>query len=60
MGIDHKIKTIKLHSKQVKVEVWDTAGHEKFRSLTRSQFGGVSSVMLVFDVTDQSAMDNLN
>jgi len=31
MGIDHKVKTLKLMKKLVKVEIWDTAGHEKFR-----------------------------
>lgn len=31
MGIDHKVKTIKHMQKLVKVEIWDTAGHERFR-----------------------------
>ena len=31
MGIDHKVKTIKHQQKTIRVEIWDTAGHEKFR-----------------------------
>lgn len=35
MGIDHKVKTIPHEKKFVRVEIWDTAGHEKFRQLAR-------------------------
>ena len=59
-GIDHKIKTIKHQGKLMKVEIWDTAGQEKYRSLTRRYYEGVSGVILVFDVCDESSLQNLN
>jgi len=59
-GIDHKIKTIKHQGKLMKVEIWDTAGQEKYRSLTRRYYEGVSGIILVFDVCDESSLQNLN
>ena len=44
----------------MKVEIWDTAGQEKYRSLTRRYYEGVSGVILVFDVCDESSLQNLN
>ncbi|KAH8046970.1 GTPase [Aureococcus anophagefferens] len=38
IGIDFKIKTINLDGKRVKLQIWDTAGQEQFRTITRSYF----------------------
>ena len=59
-GIDHKLKSIKQNGKIIKVELWDTAGQEKYRALTRRYYEGVSGIILVFDVTDESSLLNLN
>ena len=59
-GIDHKLKSIKHQGKIIKVEIWDTAGQEKYRALTRRYYEGVSGIILVFDVTDESSLQNLN
>ena len=59
-GIDHKLKAINLKGKIIKVELWDTAGQEKYRALTRRYYEGVSGIILVFDVTDHSSLENIN
>lgn len=43
----------------VKVQVWDTAGHERFRSITRSYYRGAHVIALVFDQTRRETFDNL-
>ena len=55
-GIDNKIKTIKYSGKTIKMEIWDTAGQEKFRSLTRRYYEGCSGIFLMYDVTDKSSL----
>ena len=40
IGIDFKIKTISLGGKRVKLQIWDTAGQEQFRTITRSRAAG--------------------
>nr|CAH8872492.1 unnamed protein product [Trichobilharzia regenti] len=50
VGIDYKIKTIKTNDQLVRLQIWDTAGQEKFRSLTKSYYRDTSAVLLVYDM----------
>ncbi len=38
IGIDFKIKTIRVQNKTIKLQLWDTAGQEKFFNITRSYY----------------------
>lgn len=38
IGIDFKIKTLRIGDKTVKLQLWDTAGQEKFFNITRSYY----------------------
>jgi small GTP-binding protein len=51
IGIDFKIKTIIIGEYKVKLQLWDTAGQEKFRALTTSYFRGAQGVIITFDLT---------
>ena len=42
LGVDIKVKTIKLEDKRAKVQIWDTAGEERFRSITNSYYRGAT------------------
>ncbi|TPX11043.1 uncharacterized protein E0L32_008080 [Thyridium curvatum] len=50
--------------KHMKLSLWDTAGQETYKSVTRSYFRGASGALLVFDLTRrqtfQHAIDWLN
>ena len=50
--------------KHMKLSLWDTAGQETYKSVTRSYFRGASGALLVFDIsrrpTFNHAMDWLN
>ncbi|EME47885.1 hypothetical protein DOTSEDRAFT_69721 [Dothistroma septosporum NZE10] len=37
--------------KHMKLSLWDTAGQETYKSITRSYFRGASGALLVFDIT---------
>lgn len=39
----------KKHQKYMKLSLWDTAGQETYKSITRSYFRGASGALLVFD-----------
>lgn len=43
----------------VKFEIWDTAGQEKYRSLTKIFYKDASVAILVYDITDQNSYDEL-
>jgi Ras-related protein Rab-2A len=43
----------------VRLDIWDTAGAEKFRSLTKSYFRGAVGALLVYDITNLESFDSL-
>jgi len=42
----------------VKLQCWDTAGTESFRSITRSYYRGAAGCLLVYDVTSRNSFNN--
>lgn len=60
IGVDFKIKTVKLEDKSViKLHIWDTAGQERFRTITSSYYRGAHGIILVYDITDRESFDNI-
>ncbi|WEW61847.1 hypothetical protein PRK78_007344 [Emydomyces testavorans] len=46
--------------KRMKLSLWDTAGQETYKSITRSYFRGASGALLVFDITRPSTFVSLS
>ncbi|EPQ57823.1 ras-domain-containing protein [Gloeophyllum trabeum ATCC 11539] len=53
-----KLITIPEENKIVKLQCWDTAGTESFRSITRSYYRGAAGCLLVYDVTNRTTFEN--
>ncbi|EMD38110.1 hypothetical protein CERSUDRAFT_113244 [Gelatoporia subvermispora B] len=53
-----KLITIPEENKVVKLQCWDTAGTESFRSITRSYYRGAAGCLLVYDVTSRQSFLN--
>ncbi|GAB7327239.1 hypothetical protein MBLNU13_g11134t3 [Cladosporium sp. NU13] len=45
--------------KYMKLSLWDTAGQETYKSITRSYFRGSSGALLVFDITRRSTFNSV-
>ena len=50
VAVDLRVKTIEIDGKRIKLQLWDTVGNERFRSLTSAYFRGAHGVLLVYDV----------
>ena len=59
IGVDFFSKTIKYKGKTIKLQIWDSAGQEKFRSLIPNYIRGSSLVFIVYDITSKKSFDNL-
>ena len=55
IGVDFKMKKKEIDGKIIKVQIWDTAGHERFRSITYSYYRGANAIIIVFDITDKKS-----
>lgn len=51
VGVEFGIKIINVDSKRIKLQIWDTAGQENFRSITKSYYRDARIVILVYDIT---------
>ena len=61
IGVDFKIRTIQAGGSTVKLQMWDTAGQQKFKTITSAYYKGANGIILVFDITDRkSFMDVQN
>lgn len=59
IGVDFKIKTLRVNNIMVKLHMWDTAGQERFRSITQQYYRGCDGVFLVVDMTNVETLRNL-
>ena len=60
IGIDNKFKDVELEDgKKVKIQIWDTAGQDRFRSITRNYYKGANGIVLIFDVTNKKSYENV-
>ena len=59
IGVDFFSKTIKYKGKTIKLQIWDSAGQEKFRSLIPNYIRGSSLVFIVYDITNRKSFENL-
>jgi len=55
IGADFKVKFLNVNKSRLKLQIWDTAGQEKFRQMTSSYFAGASAVIVVFDLTNEGS-----
>jgi small GTP-binding protein len=57
IGVDFYSKTVMYKETIFKLQLWDSAGQEKYKSLIPSYVRGASLIFLVYDVTDERSFD---
>ncbi|KAL5245390.1 hypothetical protein ACI65C_012800 [Semiaphis heraclei] len=59
-GIDLKKKTINFENKSIVLNIWDTAGTEKYQSLIQLYYRGAVGLFIIYDVTNLDSLHNLD
>lgn len=57
IGAAYLQKTVEIDNKLYKVQLWDTAGEEKYRSMAPIYAKGANGALIVFDLTSQQSYD---
>jgi len=52
-------KTIASGGQELILEIWDTAGQELFRSVTRGYYRGSAGAFIIFDLTNRDTFDHV-
>ena len=58
IGVEFSTKIIQIFNKQVKLQFWDTAGQEGFRSITRSFYRNADGIIIVYDLCNADSFNN--
>lgn len=58
IGVDFKLRTIQVGNVRVKLQVWDTAGQEKFRVITKTYYRNAAGIIIAYDVTNGESFVN--
>ena len=48
------VKTCRVDDKNCKLQIWDTAGAERFRELSANYFAGVDGMIVCYDMNNRS------
>lgn len=60
IGVDFGSRMLDLCGEKVKLQIWDTAGQESFRSIARSYYRDAAGALLVFDLTRRDTFGHLD
>ena len=52
-------KNIQVNDRNVRVQIWDTAGQEAFRSITRSYYKSSTCAFIIYDITNKKSFSNV-
>ena len=60
IGVDFFMKSMKIDDKLIKLQLWDTAGTEKFKSITTGYYRGANAAFIVFDLTSRKSFESVS
>ncbi|KAA0199073.1 p-loop containing nucleoside triphosphate hydrolase [Fasciolopsis buskii] len=53
------MKTVMIGGLRVKLQIWDTAGQDRFRTITSTYYRGAHGIIIVYDVNDVRTFCNV-
>lgn len=71
IGLDYRLKIMDIEEpnpenaeapaviKKAKVQIWDTAGQDRFRAITKNYYKGAHGIILIYDVTNAETFKNV-
>ncbi|MHA1786283.1 MAG: GTP-binding protein [Candidatus Helarchaeota archaeon] len=59
IGVDFYIKPITIKNQEIKLQIWDTGGEEKYSRLRSGYYVGAVGAIIVYDVTNPKSFENV-
>ena len=59
IGVEFGAKIVTIDNKSIHLQIWDTAGQESFRSITRGYYRGAAAALLTYDITRRETFTSL-
>mmetsp|Transcript_106875 Transcript_106875/g.312436 ORF Transcript_106875/g.312436 Transcript_106875/m.312436 type:complete len:218 (+) Transcript_106875:90-743(+) len=59
IGVEFGHRVCNIDDQKIKLQIWDTAGQEAFRSITRAYYRGATGALLVYDISRRASFEHL-
>ena len=59
IGVEFGAKNIQINNKIFRIQIWDTAGQENFRSITRAYYKNSVCALVVYDISSKDTFDHV-
>lgn len=59
IGVEFGHRIVDIDEQKIKLQIWDTAGQEAFRSITRAYYRGATGALLVYDISRRVSFEHL-
>lgn len=60
IGVDFRFRTLTVDGRKVKLQIWDTAGQESFRTIISAYYKSADAIILVYDLTEPATFRDIN
>ena len=60
IGVEFGSNNIKIDDKIFRIQIWDTAGQENFRSITRAYYKNSACALIVYDISRRASFDSIS
>lgn len=60
IGVEMGSRVVKVDDRNVKLDIWDTAGQESYLSVTRSYYRGADGCLLVYDISNKASFESVS
>ena len=51
VGLDYRLIDLEYKNKPIKLQIWDTAGQDRFKSITKNYYKGANGMIIIYDIT---------
>ena len=60
IGVEFSSKTFNVQGHKIKAQIWDTAGQEKYRSMTSTYYKGSKGAFVIYDITRKETFESVD
>ena len=60
IGVEFFTRTYEVNDKIIRLEIWDTAGEERYKSITSVYYKGAKGAFIVYDITSRKSFNNVD
>ena len=59
IGVEFEAANVELNGKVYRLQIWDTAGQETFKSITRNYYKNSACALVCYDITNRDSFENI-